>query len=479
MSLGHIQEEIAAAESCGASAPGCARSSALHCRLSERASSQDLPLERSPEPSVSARSPCLCLQLIASGFDFMTYSKTSWQASWVQAPSSCCVVDVDEQADGTALVLGTDNQIWYRPDLVRPSGYSQIRDLRQFSRIKGLRDGSILGISNNRLWRKLGGVTGTNGSWSLLPDSCCLIDIDEMQDGRLLGLGTDNSLWTNAMKPNGQLLPAWTRLDVPQTAGSVKMIGISVFVGGCRRTRAAAAAASGLCATAAALKSIIRVRRRRQLHASGCADTAAATAGSAWKCVPGINPTTPFTSNSKGEVYCMSQDGSTCLWRSPAECEDLALNPIANPSTTIGKCSSEELFNEKHWCFAASQLLIPQPSQCECAVASVSVSGGFTRHVDNRTPCRWAGSPPVAAIEAAAGGAVAEALAPPHAGALLGVGAADGFTYCKPSLEGPWYKVNGTCCTTGVKVTFNGTFLASARDGKVFAKDAWCVPAWM
>jgi hypothetical protein len=57
------------------------------------------------------------------------------------------------------------------------------------------------------------------------------------------------------------------------------------------------------------------------------------------------------------------------------------------------------------------------------------------------------------------------------------VGAADGFTYCKPTLDGPWYKVNGTCCATGIKVTFNGTFLASRRDNKVYAKDSWCAPA--
>ena len=95
------------------------------------------------------------------------------------------------------------------------------------------------------------------------------------------------------------------------------------------------------------------------------------TAGSPWKCVPGIKPTTPFTSNSKGEVYCMSRDGSTCLWRSPPDCEDLALDPIAKPSTTITKCSSAELFNENHWCFAASQRLIPHAAQCKCAVAAL------------------------------------------------------------------------------------------------------------
>jgi hypothetical protein len=91
-----------------------------------------------------------------------------------------------------------------------------------------------------------------------------------------------------------------------------------------------------------------------------------------WQCVKGINPTTPFTTTATGEVYCMSQDGSTCLWRSPAECEDLAAQPIANPSTTIGRCSAWELNNEKHWCYAAAQQLLPPlTSRSESALCSL------------------------------------------------------------------------------------------------------------
>jgi hypothetical protein len=95
------------------------------------------------------------------------------------------------------------------------------------------------------------------------------------------------------------------------------------------------------------------------------------TAGSVWQCVPNMNPTTPFTATTNGSIYCMSQDGISCMWRSPAECEALTVNPIANPSTSIPTCAqtSSQLYNVSHWCYWASQALLPPPSQCKPPLA--------------------------------------------------------------------------------------------------------------
>ncbi len=80
-----------------------------------------------------------------------------------------------------------------------------------------------------------------------------------------------------------------------------------------------------------------------------------------WQCIPPNDGLTiPVSFNANGEIICMSQDGTNCLWKTPAECEVLAAQPIANLAATP-KCSpdSSKLYNPDHWCFSASQMLLP------------------------------------------------------------------------------------------------------------------------
>ena len=96
-------------------------------------------------------------------------------------------------------------------------------------RVKALRDGTMLGvgINNQLLYVRRGG----SSNWVQVPNSCCLIDVDELPDGRLLGLGSDSgSLWLGNLTASNTLAgtASWTII----ANASVSIVAIATPTGG-------------------------------------------------------------------------------------------------------------------------------------------------------------------------------------------------------------------------------------------------------
>ena len=76
-------------------------------------------------------------------------------------------------------------------------------------RVKGLRDGSLLAITaDNNLWVRREGVAA-NGTWIQVPKSCCVVDVEELPDGRLLGITPQNTTVTSSLTIYNTMADVW------------------------------------------------------------------------------------------------------------------------------------------------------------------------------------------------------------------------------------------------------------------------------
>jgi hypothetical protein len=57
-------------------------------------------------------------------------------------------------------------------------------------------NGTILGVgTNNLLYTR----ANLNSNWVQVPNSCSVIGVTVMPNGTILGIGTDNMLWTKSI----------------------------------------------------------------------------------------------------------------------------------------------------------------------------------------------------------------------------------------------------------------------------------------
>jgi hypothetical protein len=74
----------------------------------------------------------------------------------------------------------------------------------KFKRIKAMRDGTLLGAGfDQSMWVRRGALAPRAGGWVQIPNSCCIVDMDELADGRIIGIGNDpGSLWVTSLSGN-------------------------------------------------------------------------------------------------------------------------------------------------------------------------------------------------------------------------------------------------------------------------------------
>jgi microcystin-dependent protein len=192
-----------------------------------------------PAPAPYVATPMIAATMLADGTilgvgtDKQLYTRPNLSGPWTLVPNSGSVIGVSQLNDGRILGVRTDNQLCLRENLA--SGWSTIPAGGAVMAITVLLDGKIIGVGmDNFLYRrdtassgwvlvsnigsvkgiiqrpdgKLVGVNMGNGlhvmpalgaNWiGELPDSRPVIGIAQLAYGVILGIGTDNQLYTRA-----------------------------------------------------------------------------------------------------------------------------------------------------------------------------------------------------------------------------------------------------------------------------------------
>ncbi len=120
---------------------------------------------------------------------------------------------------------------WQLPSVPRTARRPQIEAPR-LARVKAMRDGTLLGVGvgNNVLYVRRGALNG-GGSWVEVPNSCCIRDVDELPDGRLLAVGIEpGSMFVANLTATNTLAGPWTL--IAQLATGAPVVAIATPTGG-------------------------------------------------------------------------------------------------------------------------------------------------------------------------------------------------------------------------------------------------------
>jgi len=125
--------------------------------------------------------------------------KTSYDANWsASVKNSCCAISVAMGQDGTVIGVGTDNTLYSKAG-VNDAWVKASTPGEHVYSIAIAPDGSLFAIGGG------GGQIWTKQSYKNLPSqqwqsqgSCCVKAITIAPDGTLIGVGTDNQLYTKA-----------------------------------------------------------------------------------------------------------------------------------------------------------------------------------------------------------------------------------------------------------------------------------------
>ena len=151
--------------------------------------------------------------------------KTSYDANWSSSvKNSCCAISVAMGQDGTVVGVGTDNTLYSRATVTDAWEKASSPGEKIYS-IAIAPDGSVFSVGGGggQIWTKPSYKNLAKQQWQS-QGSCCVKAITIAPDGTLIGVGTDNQLYT---KPNYKDLSGdW---DGPHNSdnGSCCVIGVT------------------------------------------------------------------------------------------------------------------------------------------------------------------------------------------------------------------------------------------------------------
>ena len=135
--------------------------------------------------------------------------KPTYDANWTGSiKNSCCAISVAMGQDGTVIGVGTDNLLYSRAKVTDAWEKASSPGEKVYS-IAIAPDGSVFAVGGGggQLWTKQSYQNLAKQQWQS-QGSCCVKAITIAPDGTLIGVGTDNQLYT---KPNYKDLSGdWT-----------------------------------------------------------------------------------------------------------------------------------------------------------------------------------------------------------------------------------------------------------------------------
>ena len=143
--------------------------------------------------------------LLICGYGGILYTKTSWDAMpYTAIPDpNCCVIKIAQGSDGTIVGVGTDNTLYAKMGGIS-GDWTHVNSADEWvSAVCIAPDDSVYAIGaytgsdGYGIYKKKSYKTLASESWELIT-SQFFIDISIMANGTMIGVGTDNQLYTYA-----------------------------------------------------------------------------------------------------------------------------------------------------------------------------------------------------------------------------------------------------------------------------------------
>jgi hypothetical protein len=134
------------------------------------------------------------------------YTKPSWDSpTYTIMPSpSCCVTKIAQASDGTIIGVGTDNTLWSKVGGINATDWTHVSSSGEYATAVCIAPdesvyiiGAYTGSNGYGIYKKKSYKTLASESWQLIT-SQFFIDFTIMPNGTMIGVGTDNNLYTYA-----------------------------------------------------------------------------------------------------------------------------------------------------------------------------------------------------------------------------------------------------------------------------------------
>jgi len=126
------------------------------------------------------------------------FTKPNWESTEINATQNdCCKLDIAMGQDGTLIGIGTDHQLWTKPDLNGRWRKTASRG-EWVSAVCIAPDGSVFCIGRNQgVFKKNSYLNLASQSWQYMGDGTrSVISITIAPDGTFIGIGTNHQIYT-------------------------------------------------------------------------------------------------------------------------------------------------------------------------------------------------------------------------------------------------------------------------------------------
>jgi hypothetical protein len=142
--------------------------------------------------------------ILVCGYDNQIYTKSSWDSMlYTVSSGSCCITKVAQGSDGTIVGIGMDNTLYAKVGGLT-AGWTHVNSTGEYATALCIAPddsvyiiGSYTGSDGYGIYKKKSYKTLASESWELIT-SQFFIDITIMTNGTMIGVGTDNNLYTYA-----------------------------------------------------------------------------------------------------------------------------------------------------------------------------------------------------------------------------------------------------------------------------------------